>query len=294
MLTSIRFFIKFFFLLFFLSGCGFVERKLSYFGVGPCVNSYEKSSYNGHAKLGSTYTIKDKSYTPETNPSYEEEGLASWYGDDFHCNHTANGEKFNKWQLSAAHRTLPMPSIAEVTNLKNGKRIKVVINDRGPFTSTKRIIDVSEHAAEKLGFKNNGLTHVKVRFLPQETKELVAKLNLPEHIFFANGKAHYKPKSYLENENSSISKLEQAENRVHTKRQTQSSNESIFQDPNYKLVATIANKRKAVNMATKLSRHGNVRIDKDPKTTKEYQIFFSAAKGKKANLKEIKKILSTN
>lgn len=257
-----------------------IEKKLAYFGLGSCVNDYDKNSYKGHAKLGKTYTINNQAYTPETDPNYEEVGQASWYGDDFHCNKTANGEKFNKWQLSAAHRTLPMPSVAEVTNLHNGKKIKVIVNDRGPFAGKNRIIDLSEGAAEKLGFKNQGVAKVKVKFLAKDTKDLVAKLSLPEHIFFAENKPYYKEKSYLEEEDSSLSKLKRAET-------TQKS------PPKSSLVATIHNKRKAIMLANKLAHYGNVSINKDKKT-QSYNIFLAAMKGKKElSSKEISTLMNS-
>lgn len=191
-----------------LSGCSFIDKKLSYWGVGNCVNNYSKDSYKGHAKLGKTYQIKGKEYTPEVDHNYSEEGLASWYGDDFHCNKTANGEAFNKWEMSAAHRTLPLPSVVLVTNLSNNKSIKVTVNDRGPFVDDKnRIIDLSEAAASKLGFKNKGIEKVRVDYLYPESQKLIAKLDLPEHVYFKNDKLQIREKMSIETDSNSLGKF---------------------------------------------------------------------------------------
>jgi rare lipoprotein A len=121
-------------------------------------------------KIGTTYEIKDEYYFPMHNPSYVEEGIASWYGPGFEGNKTANGEIFNPNDFTAAHPSLPMPSVVEVTNLDTGKKINVRVNDRGPFHS-KRIIDVSKAAARELGMLQNGTANVSVRLLPRETLE---------------------------------------------------------------------------------------------------------------------------
>jgi rare lipoprotein A len=90
--------------------------------------------------------------------------MASWYGDAFHMKATANGEIFDMNAVSAAHTTLPLPSIAEVTNLDNGRSLTVRVNDRGPFVGN-RIIDLSHEAARELGYDRKGLAHVRVRYL---------------------------------------------------------------------------------------------------------------------------------
>ncbi len=118
----------------------------------------------GHYKPLRPYEIKGRRYEPIYDPAYRATGIASWYGDPFHGRLTANGERYDKRLLSAAHTTLPLPSFAEVTNLENGRTIQVRVNDRGPFVGD-RIIDLSEAAAEVLGFKDQGLARVEVRFL---------------------------------------------------------------------------------------------------------------------------------
>lgn len=121
---------------------------------------------NPHYKVGAPYRIDGRWYTPKIEPQYVETGVASWYGDAFHGKLTANGEIFDKTRISAAHRTLPMPVIAEVENLDNGKRIVVRINDRGPF-ARDRIIDLSHAAADALGFTARGTANVRVRYLAE-------------------------------------------------------------------------------------------------------------------------------
>ena len=108
------------------------------------------------------YKVGGVWYTPKDDPRYDEQGTASWYGGKHHGRPTANGERFDKDAVSAAHKTLPIPSVVEVTNLANGKRLKVRINDRGPFVAG-RIIDLSQEAARRLGFEGQGVTKVRVR-----------------------------------------------------------------------------------------------------------------------------------
>lgn len=122
------------------------------------------SGEGGHYKLGRAYEINGRWYRPAYDPQYEARGTASWYGDPFHGRKTANGERFDKNRLSAAHTTLPLPSLVEVTNLENGRSLVLRVNDRGPFVGD-RLIDLSEAAAEELGFKAQGLAEVEVRFV---------------------------------------------------------------------------------------------------------------------------------
>ncbi|NBB17397.1 septal ring lytic transglycosylase RlpA family protein [Caulobacter sp. SLTY] len=110
------------------------------------------------------YQVRGIWYTPKDQPNYNEVGEASWYGQQFHNKQTANGETFDMWVVSAAHKTLPLPSIVEVTNLDNGRKIKVRVNDRGPFVSG-RIIDMSRAGADALGFSGKGTARVRVRYV---------------------------------------------------------------------------------------------------------------------------------
>src|SRR6201996_5310117 len=118
----------------------------------------------GTYRVGKPYTVGGRVYVPEEDVNYREEGLASWYGDDFHGRQTANGEAFDMDGLSAAHPTLPMPSYARVTNLSNGRSLIVRVNDRGPYHGN-RIIDVSSRAADLLGFRSSGTAWVKVEYV---------------------------------------------------------------------------------------------------------------------------------
>lgn len=118
----------------------------------------------GTYRVGKPYMVAGRVYVPEVDVHYREEGIASWYGDDFHGRLTANGEVFDMDALSAAHPTLPMPCYARVTNLSNGKSLIVRVNDRGPYHGN-RLIDVSHKAAELLEFKGNGTARVRVEYV---------------------------------------------------------------------------------------------------------------------------------
>lgn len=117
------------------------------------------------------YQVKGSWYHPQNHYDYEEAGMASWYGPGFHDRPKSCGNKFNMHELSAAHKTLPIPSVVEVTNLENGKKLKLVVDDRGPFVKD-RIIDLSKKAAIELGAHNKGLARVQVIGLPHESKAL--------------------------------------------------------------------------------------------------------------------------
>tara|TARA_A100001015_G_C14995376_1_gene715954 strand:- start:676 stop:1668 length:993 start_codon:yes stop_codon:yes gene_type:complete len=117
-------------------------------------------------KVGNPYQIGGIWYYPERNLTYDETGIASWYGDEFAGKLTANGEIFNPSLISAAHKILPMPSIVRVTNLDNGKSLVVRVNDRGPYVSG-RIIDMSRAGARLLGFKHKGIARVRVQILAE-------------------------------------------------------------------------------------------------------------------------------
>ena len=135
----------------------------------------------GTYRVGKPYTVAGRVYVPEEDVNYREEGLASWYGDDFHGRLTANGEVFDMASLTAAHPTLPMPCYARVTNLSNGKSLIVRVNDRGPYHGN-RVMDVSSRAAELLEFKGNGIARVRVEYVGRaplegsDDRQLVATL----------------------------------------------------------------------------------------------------------------------
>src|SRR5260370_19854624 len=118
----------------------------------------------GTYRVGKPYTVAGRVYVPEEDTDYREDGLASWYGNDFHGRLTANGEVFDMASLTAAHPTLPMPCYARVTNLSNGKSLIVRVNDRGPYHGN-RLIDVSNKAAELLEFKGNVVARAQAEYL---------------------------------------------------------------------------------------------------------------------------------
>jgi rare lipoprotein A len=115
-------------------------------------------------KTGEPYQVGGIWYVPHEQPDYDETGVASWYGDAFNQKATADGEVFDMNVFSAAHTTLPLPSLVEVTNLDNGRKLTVRVNDRGPFVGG-RIIDLSYAAAQELGYADKGLAKVRVRYV---------------------------------------------------------------------------------------------------------------------------------
>ena len=118
----------------------------------------------GMYRVGKPYNINGRTYVPAENPSYRAEGIASWYGRDFHGRLTANGEVYDMHSISAAHTTLPLPSYVRVTNLDNGRSIVVRVNDRGPYTRS-RVIDLSIGTAKALDFYSRGLARVRVEYV---------------------------------------------------------------------------------------------------------------------------------
>lgn len=118
----------------------------------------------GTYRLGPAYSIGGRTYVPAEDPHYRAEGVASWYGEDFHGRQTANGEIFDMNSMSAAHATLPMPTYVRVTNLSNNRSVIVRVNDRGPYHSD-RLIDVSVKAAILLGFYGSGVAPVRVEYV---------------------------------------------------------------------------------------------------------------------------------
>lgn len=135
----------------------------------------------GIYRVGKPYTVAGQVYVPEEDTHYRAEGLASWYGDDFHGRLTANGEVFDMASLTAAHPTLPMPCYARVTNLSNGKSLIVRVNDRGPYHGN-RVMDVSSRTADLLEFKGNGVARVRVEYVGRaplegsDDRQLIATL----------------------------------------------------------------------------------------------------------------------
>lgn len=134
----------------------------------PIEDSWAQSIGEGVYKIGKPYKVNGVWYFPKEDYNYDEVGYASWYGPDFHNKRTANGEIFDMNMLSAAHKTLPLPSVVRVTNLQNGRSLVLRVNDRGPFVND-RILDVSKKAAQLLGFKDQGTTKIRLELLPEES-----------------------------------------------------------------------------------------------------------------------------
>lgn len=131
---------------------------------------------SGKVKVGKPYAVDGKYYYPSHQPEYDEIGMASWYGPGFHGKRTASGETYNQNDFTAAHTTLPMPSLVRVTNLSNGKSVMVRVNDRGPFAKN-RIIDLSKAAAKKIDLDRMGVAQVRVQYLREETESYMAQLD---------------------------------------------------------------------------------------------------------------------
>ncbi len=144
-------------------------------GSGKYSQAAAIKGQGGTYKVGTPYKIMGTWYYPQEDYNYSEVGEASWYGEDFHAKKTANGENFDMNTLTAAHRTLPLPSIVRVTNLENGRSLVLRVNDRGPYAKN-RIIDVSKRSAQLLGFQTKGTAKVRVEILEKESKELKAAL----------------------------------------------------------------------------------------------------------------------
>jgi rare lipoprotein A len=155
----------------------------------------------GVYRVGKPYVVAGRTYVPREDRHYRAEGMASWYGEDFHGRLTANGEVFDMESITAAHPTLPIPCYVRVTNLRNGRSIVARVNDRGPY-ARDRLIDVSVRTAKLLGFHDHGLTRVRVEYVgtaPLEGSDdrmLVATLRkngpapAPNRIMLASATSH--------------------------------------------------------------------------------------------------------
>src|SRR5262245_60638976 len=124
-------------------------------------------------KIGKPYQVDGVWYYPKADYRYNESGIASWYGPGFHGKRTANGEIYDENGLTAAHKTLPLPSMVRVTNLENGRSIEVRVNDRGPFVNG-RIIDLTRRDAQLLGFIDQGTAKVRVQIMKEESIAMAA------------------------------------------------------------------------------------------------------------------------
>jgi rare lipoprotein A len=145
----------------------------------------EPRSTRGNPKF---YTVLGRRYfVLETAEGYLERGVASWYGPGFHASTTSNGERYDMYAMSAAHKTLPLPAYVQVTNLRNGRSVVVRVNDRGPFKDG-RIIDLSYTAASRLDMLKAGTTFVEVRALtPEQKTKPPAPPQTPEALYVQAG-----------------------------------------------------------------------------------------------------------
>ena len=150
-------------------------RKLDASSIPDAIPKTEPITKAGNK---SPYTVFGKTYhlLPSAE-KYQQIGIASWYGTKFHGNFTSNGEIYDMYAMTGAHKTLPIPSYVRVTNLENNRSIVIRINDRGPFHSD-RIIDVSYVAALKLGFADQGTTQVEVQSLTAEPNLKLVEFDL--------------------------------------------------------------------------------------------------------------------
>jgi rare lipoprotein A len=128
---------------------------------------------SGVYKVGKPYQISGVWYYPAEDYNFDETGIGSWYGPGFHSKVTANGEIYDENDMTAAHRTLPMPSLVRVTNLDNGRSIVVRINDRGPYANN-RVIDMSRRGAQLLGYEKSGTAKLRVQILADESRQIAA------------------------------------------------------------------------------------------------------------------------
>jgi len=159
-----------------LAGCA--ETRLVMHGakriMGPSESEASAKAPTEY-KIGKPYQIAGVWYYPQEDFEYDETGIASWYGAKFHGRKTANGEGYDMNALTAAHRTLPMPSFVRVTNLENGRSLILRVNDRGPF-ARGRIIDISRRGAQLLGFQKQGTARVRVQVMADRTRALKARI----------------------------------------------------------------------------------------------------------------------
>ena len=158
-----------------LGGCAETEFIVSSAkrNTGSTEATAKKDPTPGRYKIGDPYQIYGVWYYPKVDYGYNQTGIASWYGPKFDGKNTANGESFDMNSISAAHKTLPLPSVVRVTNLDNGRSLKVRVNDRGPF-ARGRIIDMSRRGAQLLGFERTGTATVRVEILSWESRQIAA------------------------------------------------------------------------------------------------------------------------
>ena len=237
------------------------------------IKKKETTTTKGHYKVGQPYIINNIKYIPRLVSYYDENGIASWYGPKFNKKLTANGEIFNQDEVSAAHKTLPLPSIVKVTNLSTNKHLFIRVNDRGPFVND-RIIDLSKQAAIELNIFLKGTEKVNVKLLDSGPHLLDSKyLNQNYLKEYANNleRKNYKDKTDLADvnfvqlgvftiKNNALNLIEDIKNKYNN------SNLSIFlseTDKNkiYKvLIGPFENLKSAKNIADNLTKLGYTNV----------------------------------
>lgn len=198
-------------------------------------------------KVGNPYKINGKWYYPAIDYNYNEVGIASWYGPGFHGKKTANGEIFDQNKISAAHRTLPMPSIVRVTNLDNGIVLENIrVNDRGPFAGN-RIIDLSKKAAQELAFVNSGVAKVRVEIMENESRIYAAQNSKKNKVRKAN-------KAKVEKVQRNVISNEEVNNNYDDLANTSTEDNQILKDkPVIIQVGAFGDHRNAKSLTEKLS-----------------------------------------
>jgi rare lipoprotein A len=166
-----------------------VDQTKAITGSGPQQPGY---------KVGKPYQVDGVWYYPAVNYDYDETGIASWYGPGFVGHQTASGETYDDNALTAAHKTLPLPTLVRVTNLENGRQIQVRINDRGPFVNN-RIIDLSRRAAQLLGVEGPGTAKVRVQVMADESRQLAVAAGAGEDALAPKPTAAPAPQVTTEN-----------------------------------------------------------------------------------------------
>ena len=255
-----------------ISGCASEPKDFEYKNLQEEVIAIKEDG--GIYKVGNPYTVLGQSYTPKEDYDYEETGIASWYGDDFHNKRTANGETYDMRAVTAAHRTLPLPSIVRVTNLENGKSIIARVNDRGPYVKN-RIIDLSEKGAELLGYKNKGTARVKVEILERESKAIKEAMLSPNNSSPTYGNATIPYSNTQPVSKAQVSSSTKYEISTSNRRPLQYTSEislasntatnvnipnNVNEGPYFVQVGAFSDYDKAKQMAANMKRFGNVSI----------------------------------
>ena len=287
---------------FFLSSCTSVELAAN-LGKKVLYKKDRLKNSNAIYKIGNPYVVDGKRYFPKKNLNYDEKGIASWYGPKFHGKLTANGEIFNQYKLTAAHKTLPIPSAVKVTNLKNNKSLILRINDRGPFVND-RIIDLSYQSAKKLNLLEAGTGFVRVQVLRPESillEKLAKKGRFPEinditkkttppisQVNYSNVSIKQIGEVKLNNSNEEIFNKNKFDNHIEdVKKRVQvlKINEKTYNI--WIQIASFSNKKSASILKKKFNSIKNINIKK---FNLKGKIFFRVRVGPFKKLDETKKI----